>query len=377
MLPSTVARAAVLVGIVLAGFFALAAGSDQWRYDVAHDLYQVGEIVEAHDAEVYYSCGRSCSEEMRAVVDFADGSRNVELPEVSFDRRGLPERQWVPAPEPYDGTFNVYYDPELPQDTRRIRSEEDVEDAFSQDPRTLWIVVGILVIWSLAWMRPASRNTGGSIRVLSLAPTPPGAESQRPDSWRLDVIAAVGLATAGLGILLFSGSAWSAVVAMYLDESGAVTDGSDAAVRVVASDVDGGGPVSDKVFAEIVIKHVTVANEIVPVELVVPDRRVDSELLPGLVRERRAVRRRFRREVRPGEPRSCDRCGRHRADCKAKRPGCPPRNDRSRRSPGGMGVGLANGPQAGGAAANPTRHDLGRSAPSERSLNQTSQHAAA
>jgi hypothetical protein len=206
-----VARAAVLVGIVLAGFFALAAGSYQWRYDVAHDLYQVGEIVEAHDAEVYYSCGRGCSEEMRAVVDFAGGSRNVELPEVSFDRRGLPERQWVPAPEPYDGIFDVYYDPELPQDTRRIRSEEDVEDAFSQDPRTLWIVVSSLVIWSLAWMRPASRNAGGSIRVLSLAPTPPGAESRRPDSWRLDVIAAVGLATAGLGILLFSGSAWSAV----------------------------------------------------------------------------------------------------------------------------------------------------------------------
>lgn len=273
----------MLVGIVLAGLFALAASSYQWRYDVAHDLYQVGEIVEARDAEVYYSCGGrgGCREQMRAVVDFAGGSRNVELPEVPFDRRELPERQWVPAPEPYDGTFNVYYDPELPQDTRRIFSEADVEDAFSQDPRTLWIVVGGLVIWSLAWMRPASRNAGGSIRVLSLAPTPPGAESPRPDSWRLDVIAAVGLATAGLGILLFSGSAWSAVVAMHLDESGAVTDGSDATVRVVASDADGGRPVSDKIFAEIVVKHVTVANEIVPVELVVPDRSVDSELSPG------------------------------------------------------------------------------------------------
>ncbi len=95
------------------------------------------------------------------------------------------------------------------------------------------------------------------------------------------MVAAAGLITVGLGILLFSGSGWNTVVAMHLDESGAVTNGFDAAVRVVASDADGGGPVSDKIFAEIVIEHVTVANEIVPVELVAPERRVDSELSPG------------------------------------------------------------------------------------------------
>jgi hypothetical protein len=273
-----VARAAVLVGIVLAGFFAPAAASYQWRYDVAHDLYQIGEVTEARDAEVYYSCGRGCSYEMRAVVDFSDGPRNVNLPEVTFDHRGLPQSQWVPAPEPYSGTFNVYYDPELPQDTRRILSQDDVESAFRQDPSTLWIVVGIFVIWSLAWMRPASRPVGGSIRVLSLAPTAPGAESRRPDSWRLDVVAAVGLATAGLGILLFSGSAWNAVVAMHLDQSGTATEGFDATVRVVAG--PDGQPASDKVFAEIVIEHDRVANKIVPVELVTPVQERDSALTP-------------------------------------------------------------------------------------------------
>lgn len=280
VLPGARAWTVMLIGIVLAGCLAAFAAWYQSRYDVAHDLYQVGRLTEAHDAEVYYSCGRNCNQEMRAIVDFADGPRTVDLPEISFDRRGLPERQWVPAPEPYSGTFSVYYDPERPQDTSRIRSQDEVEGAFFDDPRPPWIAVGVLVIWSLAWVRPALRKTGGSVRVLSSASASPGQELARYDGRTPDVVAAAGLITVGLGILLFSGSAWNSVVAMHLDESGAVAEGSDAAVRVV-SDAARGGPVADKVFAEIVIKHVTVANEIVPVELVVPNRRVSSELSPG------------------------------------------------------------------------------------------------
>lgn len=269
----------MVIGIVLAGCLALAAGSYQSRYDVAHDLYQVGEITQAHDAEVYYVCGKGCNHEMRAVVDFTDGPRSVELPEVPFSHRGLPESRWVPAPEPYTGTFGVYYDPDLPEDNQRIRSQDEVEGVFFQDPRPLWIAVGAIAICSFAWLRPALRRGAGSIRVLSMAPTPPGQQSQGLGSWRLDVTAAAGLTIAGLGILLFSGSAWNAIVAMHLDESGTVTKGFDAAVRVVA-DSDG-RPAADMVFAEIVIEQDTGANETVPVQLVAPAQEVKPALVPG------------------------------------------------------------------------------------------------
>lgn len=91
--------------------------------------------------------------------------------------------------------------------------------------------------------------------------------------------AAAGLTTAGLGILLFSGSAWNAVVAMHLDESGTVTKGFDAAVRVVA-DSDG-RTAADKVFAEIVSERDRMTNETVPVQLVAPAQEVEPALAPG------------------------------------------------------------------------------------------------
>jgi hypothetical protein len=278
LLPGGAAISALLVGIALAAVCALLAASHQWRYDVAHDLHQVGDVAQAHHAEVYYACGRGCDRRMRAVVNFPAGSRAIEFDEPSFSLRGLPESRWVPAPEPYGEAFTVYYDPEHPHDIRRIMPQVDVEGAFHQETRISWIVLGALVVWSLAWIRPAVRRAGRPVRVLSVSSSASGDQLRRGE-WRRDATIAVGLTVMGLGVLVCSGSAWNAMAAMHLASSGSVAEGFDPMVRVVPDADDRN--VSDKVFAEIVVGQRGGADDIVPVELLAPAQRVDPELAPG------------------------------------------------------------------------------------------------
>lgn len=64
------------------------------------------------------------------------------------------------APPPYDGAFQVLYDPDDPTDPDTIMTVNDVEDeVLPGRPARDWVVVGAVLTFGLGLIRPAVRST--------------------------------------------------------------------------------------------------------------------------------------------------------------------------------------------------------------------------
>ncbi|MDR7384382.1 hypothetical protein [Promicromonospora iranensis] len=275
---------------------------------MAHDLYQSGAEAQAHDAEVYYRSCRGCESELRAVVEYPDGPRTLpDLPSISFDRDGLPKGRWVVAPPPYDGTFQVLYDPDDPTDPGTIMTVDDVEDEVYQDgPLVTWVVVGALLTFGLVLMRPTVRSAveahhrfGAARRTIDAHLDLLHGSADDDDVLRMqvrdavdgatdrsqarlrrerirDLVMAVGIVLVAVSVLMWATSGREAVIAYHLQDAGVETKAFDALVTIDTRD---DRTVSTKVFAE--VRDTGVTAEYHDVELVVPERYIDEQLEPG------------------------------------------------------------------------------------------------
>jgi hypothetical protein len=94
--------------------------------------------------------------EVRAVVTFPDGVETVELngpegaPETAY------QRNWAPAPAPYEGSFEVVYDPADPAGTIMAVSDAEENAAFS--PGGNVILAAFFLVWTLAFAYPCYRS---------------------------------------------------------------------------------------------------------------------------------------------------------------------------------------------------------------------------
>ncbi|MGW8564755.1 hypothetical protein [Isoptericola sp. NPDC055881] len=152
------ALVAALLGVVLS---IVSVSFVTWvadRAERAARLVAEGERALASSAEVYRCRGR-CADDFVAVVEFPGGPRRVEIVDVDFDRNGLTEGRWFPAPAPYDEPFSVLYDPE---DEMSMMTEIDA--LVSSGDIAPWGVVWTCVAWTLVWAWPAFSATRSAVR---------------------------------------------------------------------------------------------------------------------------------------------------------------------------------------------------------------------
>lgn len=125
-----------------------------------------GVRVMAHDAEVRVV---SASKVMvRAVVDYHDGPRQVQL---VYDQNPHPDSSrpgWMPAPVPYDDTFSVLYDPDDPD---FLVAEIDIADTgLGVVAAELGRAAAVSALWGAPWfvawivmvLRAARRRADGA-----------------------------------------------------------------------------------------------------------------------------------------------------------------------------------------------------------------------
>lgn|GEM_PF-4122643 len=128
------------------------------RGELARSLIADGERALASNAEVYRCPGR-CADDFVAVIELPEGPEKLEIMDVDFEREGLAEGRWSPAPSPYDEPFSVLYDPE---DVRSMMTEIDA--LVSEGDTAPWGVVWVLAGWTAVWTWPAVRATRAAVR---------------------------------------------------------------------------------------------------------------------------------------------------------------------------------------------------------------------
>ncbi|MFE7507294.1 hypothetical protein [Promicromonospora sp. NPDC057488] len=256
---------------------------------------------------MYYRSCRGCHSEFRAVVELPDGPQTLPLPSISFDTDDLPTRRWVAALPPYDGTFQVFYDPDDPTDTGTIMTVDDVEDEVYEDgPLTTWVFVGALLTFGLMLVRPSVRSTEEAHHRFSAVRRTVDA---RPDAiqgsahadhdlsvlvddavdraseyslrWLrreriLDAVMAVGIVLVAVSALIWATSGREAAIALHLRDAGIETKAFDALVTIDTRD---DRTVSTQVFAE--VRDTNDSTTYHDVELIVPERYIDEQLDPG------------------------------------------------------------------------------------------------
>ena len=143
----------------------LAAGSLYGAHQSVRlaELRSDGVRVTAHDAETSSGlAGRNIK--VRAVVDYADGARQVRLDhDQDPAQAAVSARTWTEAPAPYDGTFTVVHHSDDPD---FVVAETDLAGAGSIATeadlgRAAILSAGWGVPWFVAWLVLTLRAPGG------------------------------------------------------------------------------------------------------------------------------------------------------------------------------------------------------------------------
>ncbi|MBE1877973.1 hypothetical protein [Myceligenerans pegani] len=94
--------------------------------------------------------------EVRATVALPDGSQQLTL----NDPEGAPEtayqENWAPAPAPYEGSFEVAYDPSDPAGT--VMAVTDAEEKAGYTPVGNVVLAVFFLVWTLAFAYPFYRT---------------------------------------------------------------------------------------------------------------------------------------------------------------------------------------------------------------------------
>lgn len=234
-------------GATLSFVFAFIAIDEQAKYNLADELWRNGRLASASNAEAYHRTCRGCDDELRAEVAFTAGPRTVELPEINVQAGGLPANEWVPAPWPYDTEFTVLYDWDEPVGSR-VMDIVDVYGRAEGNHLVPSIVAGVLIIWTLSFVRPFIRHAPEEHRRREAFRA--GVESdparRAVGGWREDLVLAAGLAVTGLGVLLYLTAGREVLTAQYLDEHGEGTQAYALSFHVTDNQ---GVPRADRVLA--------------------------------------------------------------------------------------------------------------------------------
>ncbi|GAB3158547.1 hypothetical protein GCM10027059_03480 [Myceligenerans halotolerans] len=94
--------------------------------------------------------------EVRATVTLPDGAQQLAL----NDPEGAPEtaylEDWGPAPAPYEGSFEVVYDPSDPAGT--VMAVTDAEEQAAYTPAGNVVIAVFFLVWTLAFAYPFYRS---------------------------------------------------------------------------------------------------------------------------------------------------------------------------------------------------------------------------
>jgi hypothetical protein len=94
--------------------------------------------------------------EVRATVGLPEGAQQLALngpegaPETAY------QEQWAPAPAPYEGSFEVVYDPADPAGT--VMAVTDAKEKADYTPTGNVIIAVFFLVWTLAFTYPFVRS---------------------------------------------------------------------------------------------------------------------------------------------------------------------------------------------------------------------------
>ncbi|MBO0609759.1 hypothetical protein [Myceligenerans salitolerans] len=94
--------------------------------------------------------------EVRATVALPDGSQQLALNDPQSAPETAYQEQWAPAPAPYEGSFEVVYDPADPAGT--VTAVADAEERADYTPAGNVAIAVFFVVWTLAFAYPFYRS---------------------------------------------------------------------------------------------------------------------------------------------------------------------------------------------------------------------------
>ncbi|RPF23290.1 hypothetical protein [Myceligenerans xiligouense] len=94
--------------------------------------------------------------EVRATVALPDGSQQLALNDPESAPKTAYQEAWSPAPAPYEGSFEVVYDPADPAGT--VMAVTDAEEKAGYTPTGNVVIAVFFLVWTLAFTYPFYRT---------------------------------------------------------------------------------------------------------------------------------------------------------------------------------------------------------------------------